>query len=468
MGPVQRGLMIGGLLVGGLAIYWFQTAPTPEPPDNHGSPDGPGPGEGRGDSGPHDGPRDTKPPRVLDPNIIVRPRKAPGPNPCADDDPCTLDRMNRTSGKCIHIPDALCIGKSCETAADCAFDPALGGPCIEAQCHEKQCRFMRIARDECTACSTQQPCVGTYCDPRACRGGFCRHAPRSCDDGDPNTFDRCDQAAGACRHHREPPVAGRPFRCKKNTDCVAKENDKCFAGPCEAGFCRYREVANSNCAPCTGDHDCQELATFCNWPICTGTVCVWEQVPFCLDDNAQTLDSCSEDLKGCLHRYQSPPAKCGTAAPDDGDAATVDACHPETGAPVHLPRGASRCSSTNKCWDVYEGPKGICLAVELHCFHDDACPALCNPASGCVLEEDRDCHCKTDQDCDLGNPCARVFCLEEDGGACWGTFIDDCIPCKSDGDCRVDDWCVLGACSEQGFCTYRDGYTCDDGDPKTY
>jgi hypothetical protein len=193
-----------------------------------------------------------------------------------------------------------------------------------------------------------------------------------------------------------------------------------------------------------------------------------EKVPFCTDDNPLTEDICSEERRGCFHRYRQQPPPCTKEPTSDNDPGTLDFCHTETGETHHLPIAAGLCQSTNKCWYTYQGPDGWCLGVELECHHDDACPASCDPSRGCVLDPNQDCHCETHEDCNLGNPCARVFCLRDDGGACWGTFIDNCIPCRNDEDCQVDNWCVFGTCNETGYCVYQDGYTCDDDNPETF
>ena len=421
---------------------------------------------------------------------------------CDDGDPCTVDLLHPRRGQCVHMPDALCT-KPCERAEDCAFAEGLA-PCLQFTCAAGACRYMRIAADECVRCGPDAPCQGTFCDPRACRQGFCRHAPRSCDDGDPATWDRCDDTREACTHLLADGVRacqtdaecrtdhpcqrltcqdtrcrltretaqcgdprGRPRTCRGNLDCIHREGGVCYAGPCRNGFCALRDVPNSpDCAPCTGDQDCR--GTFCEWPMCTGTVCTVESVPFCADMDPDTRDICSNELRGCIHEHVRTPAVCQSPPADDGDPGTVDACDATTGETRHLPAAPGRCATTDRCVHVYTGPDGFCLAHPVVCKHDDACPAYCDPARGCVLDENRDCHCQTDADCDLGSPCARVFCMAEDGGACWGTFLDDCIPCRSDADCRVDDWCILGRCNSAGYCDYQDGFTCDDGDPETF
>lgn len=421
--------------------------------------------------------------------------------PCDDGDPCTLDRYHREWRQCVHVPDALCT-KPCASDADCAY-PEATAPCLQAECVAGSCRYMRIAVDECVRCGPERPCAGTFCDPRDCRGGFCRRAPRRCDDADPLTRDRCDEAGAACRHdladgergcsadadcatdhacERLRCAAGRcrvtpetagcgtalddARRCERNTDCIQRLGDRCFAGPCRRGFCEWREVAHSQCLPCTGDQDCR--GTYCLWPICTGTVCVTEEVPFCLDDNPDTRDVCSDALRACIHTWTRTPPSCVAPPQSDGATSTVDLCHSETGETVHLPSDGTPCGTTNKCWTTYAVAEGHCVGRPLDCHHDDACVAQCDPRVGCVLDENQDCHCRTDADCDLGNPCARVYCMPSDGGACWGTFIDDCVPCQSDADCLADGWCVLGHCNAKGYCTYQDGRTCDDGDPNTF
>ena len=276
-----------------------------------------------------------------------------------------------------------------------------------------------------------------------------------------------------CRLTKESESCGDPRllprRCQNNRDCIQKRGDECIAGPCEDGFCKWRKVSNSNCKACTGDHDCQEDASFCGWPICTGTVCTVETVPFCVDENPLTIDSCSNEMQACLHRYETPPPKCKKAPESDANPDTIDVCDTESGKTVHLSAGQGACKTSNRCWYTYKGEAGHCLGHAIQCMHDDACEARCDPEQGCVLDSAKDCHCTSDADCDLGSPCARVFCIDPGkNGACWGTFINDCVACKIDSDCQMDNWCVFGSCSDAGYCRYMDGVTCDDKNPNTF
>lgn len=427
---------------------------------------------------------------------------------CADADPCTIDFWHEFQEACVHVPDPFCT-KACNTDADCAFEDGLA-PCMQATCETGQCSYVELAAADCARCESDSDCPQDFCTPRSCEAGFCRAHERSCDDDDPSTLDRCSTEDGACNHmlvdaeracavdqdcatehpceqltceaglcRVTPATAGcskaldRVQRCEVNTDCIDASGDVCVAGPCEEGFCQWREVPNSpDCAPCEGDHQCD--GSFCQWPVCTGTVCVVEEVPFCQDRNPNTADVCSEALETCLHPWIQTPPACTAAPEDDGDAGTVDLCMTATGETVHLEAGDAPCETPNRCIHGYVGPDGWCLGEEVTCLDDDACPATCDPDVGCVIEDDSICACTADADCDLGSPCSRVICMGEAegqdkgvGGACWGTLVDNCVPCEVDGDCRVDDWCIGGTCADNGYCDYEPLRTCDDGDPST-
>lgn len=434
--------------------------------------------------------------------------RLPTTRECADDDPCTIDFWHEHQERCVHAADPYCT-KVCSLDEDCAFDDDIA-PCMQATCEEGQCRYVELAAADCATCAVDEDCEQDFCTPSTCVAGHCRTSPRDCDDGDPTTWDRCDPDRGACAHLLADAVrdctddadcatdhpceqlmcddgvctvtqetAGcgsaldRVAQCDANRDCIDPTRPVCVAGPCDDGFCAWREVDNSpDCAPCDGDHQCE--GSFCQWPVCTGTVCVVEEVPFCQDRNPHTDDVCSEELETCLHPWTRTPPACSTPPVDDGDPTTVDLCLPETGETVHLQAGDAPCSTPNRCYHGYEGPDGWCLGEAVRCLDDNACPASCDPDVGCVIEDDGICPCGSDADCDLGSPCARVICMGEAdgrekgfGGACWGTLVDDCVPCEADADCRVDDWCIGGTCAANGYCDYETLRTCDDGDPST-
>jgi len=438
--------------------------------------------------------------------------RVPTSRDCADPDPCTIDFWHEFRGECVHTADPYCT-KECKQDVDCAFPRGMA-PCTLANCVQGQCRYQPLAQDECATCSNQQDCEQSFCEPRECRDGRCRRTDkRDCSDDDRDTWDICDEQAGRClsllgdnmrpcetvddcatdhpcqqfqcnkgicRVTPETAQCGdpllRPTTCDprgSRRECVNPDGDVCIAGTCEDDFCSWREVPNSpDCSHCNADEDCE--GTFCRWPVCTGSVCTQESVPFCQDRNPDTQDLCSEERKTCLHRYTKTPEPCLQAPADDGDAGTVDLCDTSSGESMHLPAGPGECETADLCFDSYLGPGGFCLGEAVRCMDDNACPARCDPKVGCVYDDEELCPCSNDQDCDLGNPCARVMCMDVEagkergaGGACWGTLIDECVPCTGDQDCVVDEWCILGQCAESGYCRYDVGVTCDDGNPNT-
>jgi len=440
--------------------------------------------------------------------------RVPTSRDCSDEDPCTIDFFHEVRGTCVHTPDPYC-SKNCRSDEDCSFADDMA-PCTIGTCTEGACSYLKLALDECAPCSDTGECEDTFCEPRECRDGFCRSSERDCSDNRKDTWDLCEDDAGRCLHFladgmrpcqvEEDCRSDHPcqdFTCSDglcqvrpetrfcgdrlqlpqacrvggdNRECIQTGGDVCIAGPCEEGFCNWREVPNSpRCQHCNDDEECS--GSFCQWPVCTGTVCVVESVPFCQDREPETVDLCSEEQKSCLHRWTATPSPCEEPAEDDGDPATIDVCDTETGDALHLPRQAEEgdvCATSNRCYYTYEGPGGYCLGHKLNCRHDNACGASCDPETGCVYDDDELCPCQTDAECDLGSPCARVVCMGKEegiargsGGACWGTLIDNCVPCQSHSDCVVDRWCILGECSDEGWCRYSDGITCDDGDPQT-
>ena len=437
--------------------------------------------------------------------------RVPSSRDCTDDDPCTIDFWHEFREQCVHTADPYCT-RTCEAATDCEFADGLA-PCILSDCIEGQCRYQPLAVDECATCQDVSECPESFCEPRECRGGRCRKGKRTCNDDDHDTWDICDEAsksclhllgddlrscesvrdcptdhpcqefqclAGRCRVTEKTTNCGDPLRSPKTCDssgmgeeCVHPLGERCIAGLCTDDFCQWREVTNSpECSHCNSDEECGD--SFCSWGVCTGSVCTLETVLFCQDRNPATADSCSEEHKACLHRFEKTPQPCSQPPTDDGDATTVDVCDTASGETLHLPAGEGECKTSNLCFHSYPGPEGYCLGAAIACLHDNACPARCDPKVGCVYDDQQLCPCKNDLECDLGNPCARVLCIDEEaglehgaGGACWGTLIDECVPCTDNTDCVVDEWCIVGECAESGYCRYDVGITCDDGNPKT-
>jgi hypothetical protein len=443
---------------------------------------------------------------------------------CDDGDPCTDDACHPTLGVCIHHPNIYC-SKACSTDLDCEFQ---GGDaaCIAKQCVKGQCRYQGLAKDECLPCDRTEACPQSFCDPRECQNGFCRRVTRDCDDQDPTTLDRCAVGSDQCEHwlsngvrscevdadcgtdhpcelfeckaadqdsatgvcHRSESTAGcaAPLEvvrsCEKNAECIQAGGDVCVAGTCQDGFCGFLEYPYSDdCESCQhggpDDTDCE--GTFCKWSVCSGTVCTRDPVPFCTDLDPLTTDLCSDAVQACLHEYAATPSACVGSLQSDDDPTTLDACDPLTGTTVHLPVGEGECMTADRCIHTYLTSDGTCLAQPILC--DDFDPSTdetCDPSQGCIFQSS-EAYCETDADCDDGNPCTMMVCLNRFGDqhmdqqtgvsqvGCWGIFVDDCLPCTEDADCVGDDWCIQGTCTVDGLCNFELQRTCDDGDPCT-
>jgi hypothetical protein len=133
---------------------------------------------------------------------------------CGDDNPCTTDGCDSSTGKCSHVAIAECgsepcAGKPCEDANPCtsdACDPTTG-----------DCEHLPAAEGD--PCGTADPC-----EPGACQGGTCVTAAKDCGDGNPCTVDGCSPLDGACTH--DPADPGAP--------CTMQNGG---AGTCTGGTC---------------------------------------------------------------------------------------------------------------------------------------------------------------------------------------------------------------------------------------
>lgn len=183
---------------------------------------------------------------------------------CIDDDVCSDDACDKTTGACTHSKLQGC----CNSAADCDDK----NPCTTESCSGNVCSWKDIAG----CCSQDADCTdGDSCTTDSCvksggAAGKCKQiaAPGcctkagQCDDGEPATLDSCDAASKLCVNG----LAGAPVACKSAADCVAG----CAAGTCAGGFCSYAPKAGPGC--------CQEAATCglggqCMAPVCSAWQC---------------------------------------------------------------------------------------------------------------------------------------------------------------------------------------------------
>ncbi len=172
-----------------------------------------------------------------------------GKTKCADDNPCTQDFCNKTSGACTFQASKTntpCSLGACETGLMCnevLKQCSVKGPTYkELDCDDK---------DACTvdSCDPAKGCVhtaiaeGGACNDGdactkddACKAGSCAGVAL-CDDGDACTVDVCDGAKQTCSAN---PVAGCAA-CAAVGDCEALST--CAPVACDAGLCTYGNKA---------------------------------------------------------------------------------------------------------------------------------------------------------------------------------------------------------------------------------
>jgi subtilisin-like proprotein convertase family protein len=369
------------------------------------------------------------------------------PRDCADANPCTADACNEVIDQCTHtqVPDGTacndglfctiqetCVGGSC--AGGLARDCSDGNPCTADRCDEPTGRCLHDA-----GALNDQPCddgnhcvVGERCQAGVCGGG----APRDCSDGNPCTIDVCNQAQARCDHDA---AAMNGQACATASYCLV--NTSCQAGVCGGGAVRTCDDGN----PCTANV-CNEGARRCDNPsLPNGAPC--EDGLFCTaGDQCQagacqpgSSDPCAADP--CANVCNESTDSCGGCVPagtycaSPVQAATCDgACN--LVQLIICPYGCNQArNECNQCAPSSMECKGD---AELLCNADH----VCGPDGRLVS---RTC-CLTNQ-C----TCDRAECLEDlcatapdlgAGGTLSGTTCDhddnipgDCFPggaaCKS-------------------------------------
>ena len=167
---------------------------------------------------------------------------------CDDHNACTRDTCDGMV--CDHAAtDTRC--QPCTSDANCASAPP-------SQCQAPEKCRNGVCVDVCHACTSDTECapivlgVGGQCAGKACRGGACVTVPQPCDDGNPNTGDKCVLDANEqpqCSH-----------TCLNNKACddgnACNGTETCVAGACRPGTalgCDDGDICtDDSCNPTTG------------------------------------------------------------------------------------------------------------------------------------------------------------------------------------------------------------------------
>ena len=396
---------------------------------------------------------------------------------CSDNNPCTDDSCNATSGTCEHTnntaacddgnkctsDDACAAGKcsggknacECQKDADCASKED-GNLCNGTLFCESGSNTCKVNTSTIAVCdkSKDTECAAFSCSPKngvceaiakqdnipcdadgsvctngdACSNGVCKPgAAVVCDDYNPCTDDACDPKAG-CKNTDNKAVCFDGDHCTSNDLCA---NGSCVAGP--------QKKPCDDTDPCTSDK-CNPLTGNCQFTPLSGAGCT--------DGNACTTgDIC---VAGACEPTGVKPA-C-----DDGNPCTIDVCNGATGNCDAKPGfdGLS-CEDGNQCTNGDYCLSGKCQAGSvLGCLEGGPCNiGSCNVATGkCAYQPtNNNGKCNDGDACSLEDVCNNGKCVPKDNK-----------PCNDNNICTAD------ICNKvTGKCEYKpgtDGLLCNDGD----
>lgn len=291
------------------------------------------------------------------------------PKNCNDNNPCTIDGCDPSTGACLNTPVAG--GELCENGDVCDGI----GVCSDKGVCEVQ------PAEACVANRPNDPCNVYACDKvKGCV--VASFTTSACNDGDPcTTVDKCN-GAGKC-------VGGTPQKCDDGNECTA---DSCVAGEgCTATATNEGGVCDDGNACSTGDK-------------CVAGKCKSSGGTTCPDDtNPCTNASCDPSNGNACGQTVDPTLKCQTdkchqftqcgadgkcpvgAVIDcaDTNPCTKDGCDPATGC-THEPDDTATCSDTDLCTESTSCKDGACVAKPVVCEALDDCHKVgtCNDKSG--------------------------------------------------------------------------------------
>jgi hypothetical protein len=393
---------------------------------------------------------------------------------CDDRNECTVDYCDVENEGCVHEQRVCGPGKrcaeplgwcvrdiTCTKDEDCpAEDTCWPGQCSRITSGEMKCGPAPFCEED------EDPCIKHYCETGSdgspqcledvkssdhgcddsdpcteadhCLDGYCLPGdPVHCDDGDPCTTDSCDRANGGCVF--DPVVCPEGEVCLKH-GCVTAE-------PCEP---EEPEVCDDGDA-CTSDN-CEENNCFHH--------------PACEDGDMCTVDTCSPAADGspnCSYSPMEPGAPCedgdhctigdsceglncvpgAPADCDDGDACSMDYCHPHSGCQHDW----IRCDDFNPCTQDHCDTEQGCAyprEVDSGCSEDGYCA---NPSDRTALDDLERALPSTGIKTEAGRICAFrcsersgrdpidcvVECVRElsfaHGGASGATLSEPCESC---------------------------------------
>ena len=353
-------------------------------------------------------------------------------NPCTDDYWCTDPWPD-----CFNKPNTdLCGEARCEQ----------GGFLAAVYCAEGLC-----PAQEWKSCDDGNPCTFDGCDPESDEG--CDHVFNvlPCDDGNPCTGDDqcqtgtcagivipCDCSDGDCSEFEDGDLCNGTLFCDVDQHCKLDEativtcqelDDPCKALVCQSDTGDCVETGINEGKPCAGskcDAEGHHATSFCLEGQCP------EQVPVACNDSdvCNGVETCNP-LEGC---QDGTPLDC-----DDGEVCTVDTCDPVTG-----------CDSSQN-YDDYVCAPSYCDFLTF--YEEKAC-------------ESGSCPSHTTQDCNIDDGTGCTFPDCDDQMGCLQANHPDDMEC-SQAQCEGGDYYPAVNCDGMGTCPDPIPVDCDDGNSCT-
>ena len=420
---------------------------------------------------------------------------------CNDNNPCTNDSCNPTTG-CIYQNnstlcddgDACTVGDVCKLGA-CASGSDMvcndGNPCTNDSCDHnavdpaQACKYINntIPCNDGSVCTLNDQCVL----------GQCKGQTINCADTNSCTDDGCNATTG-CFHTNNNVVCDDKDSCTSASQCVngacqgtaatvCNDNNPCTDDSCNASIgC----VFTPNTQPCNDGKVCTEADT-CAGGACNGTAKI------CNDNDPCTSDTCIEP-SACVYTAISGPScndgnvctltdicqtgACTGSNPkvcNDGKVCTDDSCDPTTGC--KYTNNLAGCDDSNPCTTTDLCQNGVCVGTGgLSCEDGNPCTTdSCNGGTGCT-------HSNNTLPCDDGNACTQndkcqsggctntqgVNC--DDGNPCTADSCDPATGCKytpQPGPCTDKNECTTGDTCSGGSCVTTGTPNCDDSNACT-
>ena len=403
---------------------------------------------------------------------------------CTDNNLCTLDKCNPTTGTCV-FDGAPLNGQACDADGSvCTLnDSCQNGTCTPGaamNCDDAN----GCTNDACGATTGCSHSLNTaLCDDGDgctvndhCGNGACAGSPRDCNDQNVCTDDGC--SANQCTHaHNTAP-------CDDNNACTV--GDACGGGSCvsgvtlncdDANVCTDDACAGNTCTHAANTAGCDDGNTCTTGDTCTGGVCAGAGTLNCDDQDACTNDSCQSG--GCKHVANNAPCDDGNPCTvadyctasgcvgsamwcNDGNACTIDGC--AAGACVHT-NSTAACDDGISCTTGDHCQDGTCVPTDDHCpctsaaqcADNDACTVdTCNLTTG--LCQNTPAACNDQNDCTT-DKCNAITGLCE--FATDDTLVPDVI-CTPDPCSNVVAQCSGGvaACVLTGPIANKQGLSC--------